>query len=91
MMSGKIISGIQQIGIGVSDVQAAFKWYRQNFGMSVPVFEENSENGEKETVYGIELGDIESIVEILESREFSISSNQENHPVRRLMQIIKER
>jgi len=42
-MSGKIISGIQQIGIGVSDVQAAFKWYRQNFGMSVPVFEEAAE------------------------------------------------
>jgi catechol 2,3-dioxygenase-like lactoylglutathione lyase family enzyme len=42
-MSGKIISGIQQIGIGVSDVQAAFKWYRQNFGVSVPVFEEAAE------------------------------------------------
>jgi catechol 2,3-dioxygenase-like lactoylglutathione lyase family enzyme len=42
-MSGKIISGIQQIGIGVSDVQAAFKWYRQNFGMGVPVFEEAAE------------------------------------------------
>jgi catechol 2,3-dioxygenase-like lactoylglutathione lyase family enzyme len=42
-MSNYIISGIQQIGIGVSDVQAAFKWYRQNFGMSVPVFEEAAE------------------------------------------------
>jgi catechol 2,3-dioxygenase-like lactoylglutathione lyase family enzyme len=42
-MSEKIISGIQQIGIGVSDVHAAFKWYRQNFGMSVPVFEEAAE------------------------------------------------
>jgi len=42
-MSSKIISGIQQIGIGVSDVHAAFKWYRQNFGMSVPVFEEAAE------------------------------------------------
>lgn len=42
-MSQTIISGIQQIGIGVSDVQAAFKWYRQNFGMSVPVFEEAAE------------------------------------------------
>lgn len=42
-MSGKIISGIQQIGIGVSDVQTAFKWYRQNFGMSVPVFDEAAE------------------------------------------------
>ncbi|MCK6693108.1 MAG: VOC family protein, partial [Thermoanaerobaculia bacterium] len=34
------ISGIQQIGIGVSDVQKAFRWYRRYFGMDVPVFEE---------------------------------------------------
>jgi len=34
------ISGIQQVGIGVSDVHAAFKWYRQHFGVDVPVFEE---------------------------------------------------
>lgn len=42
-MSKPIISGIQQIGIGIPDVQAAFKWYRQNFGMDVPVFEEAAE------------------------------------------------
>ena len=34
------ISGIQQIGIGVADVHAAFKWYRQHFGLDVPIFEE---------------------------------------------------
>jgi len=34
------ISGIQQIGIGVSKVHEAFKWYRQHFGMDVPIFEE---------------------------------------------------
>ncbi len=34
------ISGIQQIGIGVTDVHAAFRWYRQTFGMDVPMFEE---------------------------------------------------
>lgn len=34
------ISGIQQIGIGVADVRAAFRWYRQTFGMDVPMFEE---------------------------------------------------
>lgn len=39
----KIISGIQQIGIGVSNVHDAFKWYRQNFGMDIPVFEEAAE------------------------------------------------
>ena len=37
------IVGIQQIGIGVPDVHKAFKWYRQNFGMDIPVFEEAAE------------------------------------------------
>lgn len=41
----KIISGIQQIGIGVSDVHEAWKWYRQNLGFDVPVFEEAAEAG----------------------------------------------
>lgn len=35
-----VISGIQQIGIGVSDVHAAWAWYRKHFGMNVPIFEE---------------------------------------------------
>lgn len=39
------ISGIQQVGIGVSDVQAAFQWYRQHFGIDVPVFEEAATAG----------------------------------------------
>lgn len=34
------ISGIQQMGIGVSNVQEAFTWYRRTFGMDIPVFEE---------------------------------------------------
>lgn len=34
------ISGIQQIGIGVSNVHEAFRWQRQHFGMDVPMFEE---------------------------------------------------
>jgi len=33
-----IISGIQQIGVGVPDVKEAFTWYRRKFGMDVPVF-----------------------------------------------------
>lgn len=37
------IAGIQQIGIGVPDVHEAFKWYRQHFGMDIPVFEEAAE------------------------------------------------
>lgn len=39
------LSGIQQVGIGVSDVKAAFKWYRQHFGMDVPIFEEAATAG----------------------------------------------
>jgi catechol 2,3-dioxygenase-like lactoylglutathione lyase family enzyme len=35
-----VISGVQQIGIGVKDAEASFKWYRQNFGMNVPVFKD---------------------------------------------------
>ena len=39
-MSTPTIAGIQQIGIGVSNVREAFKWYRQHFGMDIPIFEE---------------------------------------------------
>jgi catechol 2,3-dioxygenase-like lactoylglutathione lyase family enzyme len=39
------ISGIQQVGIGVSDVHASFKWYRESFGMDVPIFEEAATAG----------------------------------------------
>ncbi|MCB0718647.1 MAG: VOC family protein [Bacteroidetes bacterium] len=37
------ICGIQQVGIGVSDVDEAWKWYRRTFGMDVPVFREAAE------------------------------------------------
>jgi len=40
---GKIISGIQQIGIGVTDVHTAWKWYRQNLGFDIKMFEEAAE------------------------------------------------
>ena len=36
----KVISGIQQIGIGVKDVHEAWAWYRKHFHMDVEVFEE---------------------------------------------------
>lgn len=39
----KIISGIQQIGIGVSNVQEAFDWYKDHFGMDVKVFDDEAE------------------------------------------------
>ncbi len=43
MVNDNTIAGIQQIGIGVPDVHEAFKWYRENFGMDIPVFEEAAE------------------------------------------------
>lgn len=36
----KVISGIQQIGIGIPNVHEAWRWYRRHFGMNIPVFEE---------------------------------------------------
>jgi catechol 2,3-dioxygenase-like lactoylglutathione lyase family enzyme len=38
-----IISGIQQMGIGVENVHEAWKWYRKNFGFDIPIFEEAAE------------------------------------------------
>ncbi len=38
----KIISGIQQIGIGVVNLGDAWKWYREHFGMDIRVFEEKA-------------------------------------------------
>jgi catechol 2,3-dioxygenase-like lactoylglutathione lyase family enzyme len=38
-----IISGIQQIGIGVTDVEQAWRFYRKYFGMNIKVFEEAAE------------------------------------------------
>ena len=39
----KIISGIQQIGVGNPNTPEAWKWYRKAFGMDVPVFDEAAE------------------------------------------------
>jgi catechol 2,3-dioxygenase-like lactoylglutathione lyase family enzyme len=41
-MSQIVISGIQQIGIGVSNVAEAWKWYRKYLGMDIKVFEESA-------------------------------------------------
>ena len=40
---GKIICGIQQVGIGVPDKEKAWQWYRQKFGMDIPIFEDAAE------------------------------------------------
>ena len=42
-MSNYFIAGIQQVGIGVPNVHDGFKWYRQHFGMDIPIFEEAAE------------------------------------------------
>jgi len=44
-MNNVYIGGIQQVGIGVSNLKEAWKWYRQNFGMDVRVFEDKATAG----------------------------------------------
>ncbi|MDQ3190913.1 MAG: VOC family protein, partial [Bacteroidota bacterium] len=39
----KNISGIQQVGVGIPDVKQAWKWYRKNFGLDIPIFQESAE------------------------------------------------
>ena len=39
----RIISGIQQIGVGIPNVYEAWKWYRDAYGMDVPIFDEAAE------------------------------------------------
>jgi catechol 2,3-dioxygenase-like lactoylglutathione lyase family enzyme len=39
----KIISGIQQVGIGVPNVEKAFQWYKKYFGMDILVFQDEAE------------------------------------------------
>ena len=41
-LNRKYISGIQQIGIGVSNCGEAWKWYIPNFGMDIRIFEEKA-------------------------------------------------
>ncbi len=38
----KYISGIQQIGVGVTNFNEAWKWYIPNFGMNIRIFEEKA-------------------------------------------------
>jgi catechol 2,3-dioxygenase-like lactoylglutathione lyase family enzyme len=42
-MEGYVISGIQQMGIGVNNVQEAWKWYINHFGMDCRIFEDIAE------------------------------------------------
>ena len=42
-MAEKLIYGIQQIGVGVDDVEKAFRWYATKFGSDVSIFDDNNE------------------------------------------------
>jgi catechol 2,3-dioxygenase-like lactoylglutathione lyase family enzyme len=39
---GYNINGIQQIGLGVTDAEEAWAWYRKVFGMNVPIFRDHA-------------------------------------------------
>nr|WP_321451297.1 VOC family protein [uncultured Carboxylicivirga sp.] len=41
-MENKLIVGIQQVGIGLSDAKHAWKWYRKVFGMDINLFEDTA-------------------------------------------------
>jgi len=41
-MDNIVISGIQQLGIGVTNVAEAWKWYRKYLGVDIKVFEESA-------------------------------------------------
>ncbi|UCF97472.1 MAG: VOC family protein [Spirochaetaceae bacterium] len=42
-MNEYIISGIQQIGAGIPDLDGAFRWYRKKLGFDIRVFEDDGE------------------------------------------------
>ncbi|MEE4116006.1 MAG: VOC family protein [Marinilabiliaceae bacterium] len=42
-MRSYVISGIQQMGVGVKNLHESWEWYRKFFGMDVPIFEEEAE------------------------------------------------
>ncbi len=42
-MNNIIISGIQQVGIGVSNLHEAWRWYRKQFGTDIRIFEDEAE------------------------------------------------
>ena len=39
----QIITGIQQVGIGVRDIDSSWEWYRNVFQMDIPVFDDEAE------------------------------------------------
>lgn len=43
MESNYLLTGIQQIGIGVMDAKLAWNWYRKHFGFDLPIFNDEAE------------------------------------------------
>lgn len=41
-MEGIVVSGIQQLGIGVTNVSEAWAWYRKHLGMDIKVFDDRA-------------------------------------------------
>jgi len=39
---GKIISGIQQLGVGVPNFKEAWNWYIEHLNMNIKIFEEEA-------------------------------------------------
>lgn len=42
MIENIVISGIQQVGVGVANLQESWKWYRKYFGIDIRIFEEEA-------------------------------------------------
>jgi catechol 2,3-dioxygenase-like lactoylglutathione lyase family enzyme len=42
-MDGYLVSGIQQIGVGVRSLEEAWRWYRRHLGLDVPAFRDDGE------------------------------------------------
>ena len=42
-MKNYVISGIQQMGVGVKNLHEAWEWYRKFFGMDIRIFEDEAE------------------------------------------------
>ncbi len=42
-MDGYLVSGIQQIGVGVRDLEESWRWYRRQLGLDIPVFRDDGE------------------------------------------------
>lgn len=59
-----IISGIQQLGIGVPDMDSAWQWYRRSFGVDVPVLNDAAEAPDMKKYTGNEVHSRKAVLAI---------------------------